>query len=75
MPFSETPTKESKWIIFQGVIEENFGQRFFTTYNPNDKDPTKGYTGEIWYAIVGYTNTIAEAEMKLFGRVITDSKD
>ena len=28
MPFSETPTKESKWIIFQGVIDSaNAGGR------------------------------------------------
>ena len=76
MPFSTTPTNKSKWIILEGVIEENMFRRFFTTYTPfDDKDPTKGNTGKTWYKIIGYTNTVAEAQIKLFGRVMTQSSE
>ncbi len=62
-----------KFVILQGVIEENFGQRFYTTNN--EPDPTKSDKGETWYKIIGYADTQEEAEIKLFGRVLKKTQN
>jgi hypothetical protein len=33
------------------------------------KDPTLSETGEVWYKILGYVDTVEEAQMFLYGRV------
>lgn len=41
------------------------GNKFFST---NDgSDPTKSGTGETWYKIIGYAESIEEAPFKLYG--------
>lgn len=62
-----------KFVILQGVIEENMGQRFYSD-NTGIFDPTKNDNGETWYKIIGYADTKEEAETKLFGKVLTEVK-
>lgn len=59
-----------KYIILRGIDR---GNRFFTLNN--DPEPTKLATGEVAYDIIGYGETMAECQFKLFGYVSTDSKD
>ena len=63
---------KKKFVILEGVIEANFGQRFYTAYSHNE-DPTKSNKGETWYKIIGYADTTEEAEIKLWGKVIFPS--
>lgn len=49
-----------KYVVLQGVTEDNFLSRFWTTYNPK-KDPTKSDTGETLYKVIGYAPTESQA--------------
>jgi len=51
------PTPSTQYVALEGI---QHGNRFLTSYIPGD-DPTKSATGEIWYRILGYANTHAEA--------------
>jgi hypothetical protein len=62
------PDHDKELILLQGTIASNFGNRFFTT-NVKGKDQTRLDTGEVAYTVLGYANTVAEAQMKLYGRV------
>jgi len=57
--------KTASYIILQGIEELN---RFITTNNINE-DQTKLSNGKTAYIILGYANTIAEAQMYLYGKV------
>jgi hypothetical protein len=52
----------------EGVIPENFGNKFFSPFTKGD-EPTKSATGETWYKVLGYAKTVEEAQMKLYGRI------
>jgi hypothetical protein len=69
--FTVQPTDKSKYILFRRIKETLFGvrQSFFCIYNKEDKEPTKLASGEEVYEIIGYTETVQEAQMKLHGRV------
>ena len=56
-----------KFALFQGVIEENLGQRFFSDNCP-EKDQTKLNDGRVAYQIIGYADTVEEAQTKLYGK-------
>lgn len=53
-----------RYVLLEGL---EFFNRFFSPYNPKD-DPTKSATGETWYKILGFADTVEEAQMKLYGR-------
>lgn len=55
--------RDKKYILLEGI---ELGNRFFTT-NDTHRDQTKGYTGETWYRVLGYADTIEEAQRKLYG--------
>ncbi len=65
------PGPNTKFTVYEGVFDGNgdptmfnIGSRFFSSYQP-DKTPEeacKGYTGEVWYKIIGYADTIQEAQ-------------
>lgn len=57
----------SKFVLLEGVTEKNEGCRFFTIYD-GQSDPTKSEKGDTWYKIIGYSNTVEEAQIKLYGR-------
>ena len=61
----------AKYIIFEGIRHHN---RFFSTNCPNT-DQTLLDDGTKAYIILGYSNTIAEAQMYLYGRVSTERED
>ena len=63
--------KTAKYAIFQGIDE---GNRFFSTNCP-DTDQTRLDSGEVAYIILGYANTIAEAQQYLYGKVSTKNND
>lgn len=52
-----------KYAIFKGLQE---GNKFFSTNCPNE-DQTKLADGTVAYEIIGYANSIGEAQVKLFG--------
>lgn len=57
----------AKFVLLQGIKEYN---RFFT---PNTgEDPTKGENGEVWYRIIGYADSVEEAQNKLYGSRIKE---
>jgi len=57
-----------KYVIMEGVLPENMGDRFFTT-NSENSDPTVLTDGRIAYKILGYVNTVEQAQIFLYGRV------
>ena len=61
---SGVASKHPKYVLLEGIEERN---RFFSPHNPN-RDETKLDDGTVAYNILGYTNTIEEAQMELYGR-------
>lgn len=64
------PTEKTKFTVYEGVYPSNVGQQHFSTYDPkvSPEDAVKGYTGEIWYKIIGYADSVADAQTMIFGR-------
>lgn len=55
--------KDKQFVLLETI---GLGSRFFTT---NGRvDPTKGEDGETWYRVVGYADTVEEAQSKLYGK-------
>lgn len=76
--FTEKPTDKSKYILLRNtraIIAGVGFSSFFTIYDKKDENPTKLATGEVAYEIIGYTETMAEAQKKLHGRVTTTRDD
>lgn len=59
-----SPTADTRFVILEGI---EHGNRFFSSYDENH-DHTKSATGELWYRIIGYADTVAEAQTQLYGR-------
>ena len=56
-----------KFVLLQN-IEFPYG-KFFTTHREGiDPDPTKLYDGTVAYEIIGYADTVDDAQQKLYGR-------
>jgi hypothetical protein len=75
--FTDQPTDKSKYILLRRIKETMFGTRqcFFCIYSKEDKEPTKLASGEVAYEVIGYTETIKEAQIKLHGKVTTTCDD
>jgi hypothetical protein len=56
------------FVLLEGVTADNFGQRFFSTYRDPHDDPRKSADGQIWYRIIGYTDTAKQAQVALRGK-------
>jgi hypothetical protein len=54
----------SQFIILQGLVE---GNRFFTDH-VKGKDQTKLADGSLAYRVIGYAETVEEAQTKLYGK-------
>jgi hypothetical protein len=61
----------SKYVILEGI---DAGNRFFTA-NTQGKDQTRLADGTVAYTVLGYANTIREAQIFLYGVSFTDSND
>lgn len=67
---------QKKYILLKGVIPYEHGLegnelcRFFTTYTEG-KDHTKLDNGTVAYRVLGYADTIEEAQCALYGRAYT----
>lgn len=73
LPENQDPIN-SKYVILEGIEEHN---RFFTTNSPKDNEMAMD-TNQKWYKayiILGYANTMAEAQMFLHGHVTTKFLD
>jgi len=61
---------KKQFVILHGCVtsgkDENWWCSFFTT-NVAGSDPTKSYKGETWYKIIGYADTVEEAQQILYG--------
>ena len=76
--FTDKPTDKSKYILLRSLDSTVFGVKpvgFFCLYDKEEKEPTKLVTGEVKYEIIGYTETMKEAQEKLYGRVTTTRDD
>lgn len=62
---------QSEYVILEGI---EAGNRFFTTNTPG-QDQTRLATGEVAYRVLGYANTIREAQIFLYGVSFTDRDD
>lgn len=60
--------KTPEFVLLKGVTSKNIGDRFFSSFKKGD-EPTKSATGETWYEVLGYADTVEEAQMKLYGRI------
>ena len=60
-----------KYVILEGL---EYGNQFFST-NVEGQDPTLSAEGEVWYKILGYANTIRDAQIFLYGWSDTESND
>lgn len=58
-----------KYVILEGIEK---GNRFFSF---NTDDPTKLYDGTVAYEVIGYANTVKEAQIKLYGRSTAEHDD
>ncbi len=56
-----------KFVLLEGIEQ---GNRFFSPYE-RGKDPTKLEDGTVAYIVLGYADTIAEAQRKLYGHIFT----
>ena len=65
------PTDSTAYVLLEGL---KHGNRFFSPYIKGE-DPTKSANGETWYRILGYTNTIREAQIELYGYAVTERND
>ena len=64
------PRPTSRFVILKGLNNENIADRIFQPYplpGTNDKDPTKNKQGEIVYEIVGFADSISEAQKIFLG--------
>jgi hypothetical protein len=61
---------EGQFVILRGILEENYFDKFFSGYTPGN-DPTKLIDGRTAYRVLGYADTVAEAQMFLDGRTYT----
>lgn len=59
-----------KYILLRGIT---LGNKFFSLNG--DPDPTKLYDGTVAYEIIGYADTVREAQIKLFGYSTTTAQD
>ena len=64
---THAPVSTNKFVLLRSI---KYGNRFFTTHDPND-DPTLLGTGEVAYDILGYASTVEEAQISLYGRAYT----
>lgn len=62
---------QNKYVILRGL---EHGNRFFTTNDPA-QDQTKLADGTVAYEVIGYADTIREAQTKLYGYSTTDRDD
>lgn len=51
--------KNKKFVVLKGAIEENLCNVFFTS---NHENPELSAEGEHWYDVVGYADTVEEAQ-------------
>ena len=59
---------KKKFVILEGIEE---GNRFFSTHTPGE-DETRLADGTLAYRILGYADTIAEAQLRLHGQVTSN---
>jgi hypothetical protein len=58
-----TQDNTKEYVVLRGLKHDNV---FFTANTPGS-DPTKSAEGEIWYEILGYADTIEEAQALIAG--------
>ena len=70
----ELTKKNAKYILYCGLEQ---GNTFFSMNNPKESKykAVRLYTGEIAYKIIGYANTVKEAQIKLYGYSSTERED
>jgi len=67
--------KNSKYILLEGLLRKN---RFFCMTGPEESEDSivrNIRTGEVVYKILGYANTMKDAQMQLYGFSSTERDD
>jgi len=62
MPKGLEPDSSYKFVILEGLKQ---GNRFFTSNGK--EDPQVIYDGTLGYKIIGFANTVREAQVQLYG--------
>jgi hypothetical protein len=67
--FTKEPTNKSKYVLLRSLKSYScYGNKpigFFTTYNKEDPESSTMCNGEVTYEIIGYAETIPEAQTSL----------
>lgn len=61
---------EGKFVILRGALEINFFDKFFSNNTPG-YDHTKLRDGTTAYRVLGFADTVEEAQMYIYGRTYT----
>lgn len=56
--------KNKEYLVLRHLLMPDKGKCFFTTNNPDEPEEEKGLSakGERWYEVVGYADTVNEAQ-------------
>jgi len=71
----ELNKKNAKYILLEGLERKN---RFFCINRPEESEDSivrNIHTGEVVYKILGYANTMKDAQMQLYGFSSTERDD
>lgn len=55
-----------KYVLLEGI---STGKRFFSSYTEGEDPTLSATTGEVWYKILGYADSVEDAQMKLYGQI------
>lgn len=58
-----------KFVLLQGL---KCGNRFFTSYDGTD--PTRSEDGTKIYNVIGYADSVQEAQLNLYGKIYEHEK-
>ena len=65
---NQNPSNKTQFVLLVGLEERN---RFFSPWKVGDSDPTKLSNGAVAYHVLGYTETVEQAQIALYGRSYT----
>lgn len=58
------PVKQFKYVCLRTLVGPSKGGKFFSMNSPNPEFSAKG---ERWYEVIGYANTVHEAQQICYG--------
>lgn len=70
----ELTIKNAKYVLLEGL---QLGNKFFSSISSNKTEDSvvRLNSGEIAYKIIGYANTVKDAQIQLYGFSVTERDD